>query len=78
MRHRARALGDVRDSSPENWDPPWRELRVHILLMMYGQTVDALDEHCEKLRSFLLPGVRELGPERRGLVKRYIVKLRGR
>jgi len=63
MRHRARALGDVRDSSPENWDPPWRELRVHILLMMYGQTVDALDEHCEKLRSFLLPGVRELGPE---------------
>jgi len=60
MKQRAKALGDVGGSSPEHWDPPWSERRVHILLMMYGQTSQALDAHCNKLRGLLPGGVREL------------------
>jgi Dyp-type peroxidase family len=63
MKQRAKALGDVGCSSPEHWDPPWGERRVHILLMMYGRTGEALDAHCEKLRGLLPDGVRELDPD---------------
>jgi Dyp-type peroxidase family len=63
MRQRAKALGDIGESSPEKWDPLWREHRVHILLMMYGKTHEALDAHCPELRKILPNGVPELKPD---------------
>jgi Dyp-type peroxidase family len=63
MKPRAKALGDVGDSSPDEWDPPWREHRVHILLMMYGRTDKALAEHCQKFRGLLPNGVQEIKPD---------------
>jgi Dyp-type peroxidase family len=63
MKARAKALGDVGDSSPEKWDEPWTTCRVHILIMMYGKTTDLLDERCRTLRQLLPPGVQELGPD---------------
>ncbi len=63
MRHRAEALGDVGDSSPDNWDEPWKTRRVHILVMMYGATAANLDARRLTLRKLLPPGVRELAPD---------------
>jgi deferrochelatase/peroxidase EfeB len=63
MRARARALGDICDSSPENWDEPWRTSRVHMLIMMYGRTLTMLDGRCRTLRQLLPPGVHESAPE---------------
>jgi Dyp-type peroxidase family len=63
MRQRAKALGDVGDSSPDNWDDPWGRRSVHILLMMYGRTDQALAAHCRKFRDLLPNGVAELKPD---------------
>jgi Dyp-type peroxidase family len=63
MKPRARALGDVGESAPQMWDEPWRTHRVHILVMMYGKTTDALDERCRALRQLLPSGIEELEPD---------------
>lgn len=62
MRLRAKALGDVDESSPDYWDEPWKTRRVHMLVMMYGKTITKLDAHCRMVRRLLPPGVRELSP----------------
>jgi Dyp-type peroxidase family len=64
MKQRARALGDVDDSAPAQWDDPWRRRRVDIMLMIYGQTPEALAAHCDRLRRLLSNrGVQEMGPD---------------
>jgi Dyp-type peroxidase family len=63
MRRRAKSLGDVGDSSPDNWDEPWRMEQVHILIMIYGRTTAALEERCRTLRQLLSPGIGELTPD---------------
>jgi Dyp-type peroxidase family len=63
MKVRAEVLGDVGNSSPQCWDEPWKTSRVHILVMIYGKTRDALEERCRTLRQFLPAGITELGPD---------------
>ncbi len=43
MRARADDLGDIGESDPEKWDEPWRSNEVHLLLMCYSDTEDALE-----------------------------------
>ena len=63
MKARADELGDVGGSSPQCWDEPWKSSRVHILVMAYGRTADALEERCRTFKQLLPDGVRELGPD---------------
>jgi Dyp-type peroxidase family len=63
MKVRADELGDVGSSSPEHWDDPWKSSRVHVLVMIYGLTIEALEERCETLRRNLPAGIVELGPD---------------
>lgn len=63
MKVRAEILGDVSTSSPEYWDEPWKTGRVHILVMIYGRTTEALEERCRTLRELLPAGITELGPD---------------
>ncbi|MEH2532490.1 deferrochelatase/peroxidase EfeB [Bradyrhizobium sp. AZCC 1588] len=63
MKVRAKVLGDVGKSSPQHWDEPWKTSRVHILVMIYGRTMDALEERCRTFRELLPAGITELGPD---------------
>src|SRR6185312_14448613 len=60
MRRRAKALGDVGESSADHWDEPWKTHRVHILVMMYGKTAEALDARYRTLKDLLPPDIHEL------------------
>ena len=55
MRLRSSDLGDVGDSAPENWDPPWHDGGVHLVLRV--RTDDALkietETESERLRDAL-------------------------
>lgn len=62
MWRRAKALGDVGESSVDHWDEPWKTHRVHILVMMYGKTAEALDARYRTLKQLLPPDVDELAP----------------
>jgi Dyp-type peroxidase family len=62
MRFRAKALGDVGDSSPDKWEEPWKTGRVHMLVMVYGSTPETLEARCLTLRKQLPAGVEELAP----------------
>lgn len=62
MRHRAKTLGDVGESSADHWDEPWKTNRVHILVMMYGKTAAALDARYRTLKELLPPDIHELAP----------------
>ena len=63
MKVRAAMLGDVGESSPQNWDEPWNTSRVHILVMVYGRTANALEERCRTFRQLLPDSVKEPGPD---------------
>src|SRR5258708_33983512 len=62
MRFRAKALGDVGDSSPDKWEEPWKTGRVHMLVMVYGSTPETLEARCLTLRKQLPGGGEELAP----------------
>jgi Dyp-type peroxidase family len=54
MRMRADILGDTGLNAPERWDAVWRddgdERQVHAWLAIQGQTMQAIEERCVKLR----------------------------
>jgi Dyp-type peroxidase family len=70
MKRRARALGDVGASAPQNWDEPWRTDRVHVLIMVYARTAAEMQARCQNLRAWIPQQVRELQPaQRTGLLR---------
>ena len=63
MRLRAKALGDVGDSSPDKWEEPWKMGGVHMLVMVYGTTPETLEARCRTLRGQLPRRGRGIGTE---------------
>ncbi|MEM6461535.1 MAG: Dyp-type peroxidase [Pseudomonadota bacterium] len=62
MKVRATGLGDTGESSPANWDRPWRSDHVHVVVMCYAETERSVNEHARKVRGMLPDGIRELSP----------------
>lgn len=59
MAARARALGDVRDSAPEHWEPPFGTQAIHVILVGLAPDEAALSAAVERARAAFadLPGV---------------------
>jgi Dyp-type peroxidase family len=49
MKARGRILSDVGRNGPENWDPVWREDRVHVWLGVSAQNAEELEKRCSEL-----------------------------
>jgi Dyp-type peroxidase family len=53
MKARKGILCDTGKNAPENWDPEWREGRVHVWLGVYAKTEAILQDRCEQLRRLI-------------------------
>lgn len=53
MKARGDILGDTGKSGPSQWDPVWKEDRVHAWLAVNARTPEALDERCAALERLM-------------------------
>jgi Dyp-type peroxidase family len=53
MRARGDILGDTGKNAAENWDPEWREEKVHAWLAVNARTAEALESHCAEMLQLL-------------------------
>jgi Dyp-type peroxidase family len=51
MASRATVLGDIGESAPENWEAPFRDGDVHVLVMISAMNEAALETRNEQIRS---------------------------
>jgi Dyp-type peroxidase family len=58
---RAATVGDVGASAPDQWVPWLRDSGPHLLLSLFGQSVDALDATTKQLEQAWSPGCAEVG-----------------
>jgi Dyp-type peroxidase family len=59
--HRAASLGDVDTSAPDHWLPWLADSGLHLLVMLFAQSCDALDAATKQLEQTWSPGCVELG-----------------
>jgi Dyp-type peroxidase family len=62
MRARADELGDIGESDPKEWCEPWCSSEVHLLLMCYSGTEDALNSRCRELERLAAGRLDQLQP----------------
>lgn len=62
MRARALLLGDVEESSPRSWDPPWRSEPLHFMVMIHAASRMELEQTCRKVVQLAPDEVEELRP----------------
>jgi Dyp-type peroxidase family len=53
MRARAKSLGDTDGSAPDNWDPPWKDERVHLVVMVYAVDATKRQDRCNEIASIV-------------------------
>jgi hypothetical protein len=53
MKARGNILYDTGKNAPSNWDPVWKEDRVHVWLGVNARTTESLDGRCTELRMLM-------------------------